>query len=115
MDKIYIRNLELETVVGVLPDERSSKQNLTLNITIICDLRKAGLSDNLGDTIDYKTMEDKVAAAIINNEFFLIERVAEVSAEICLETPGVKKVIVNVEKAGTMSFAESAIVEIERP
>lgn len=115
MDKIYIRNLELETLIGVLPDERTKKKNLTLNITLACDLRKAGVTDNLDDTIDYKTIEDKVASAIANNEFFLLERVAEFAAEICLETPGVDSVVVKVEKAGTMNYAESAVVEIERP
>jgi FolB domain-containing protein len=115
MDKIYIRNLELETLIGVLPKERSRRQYLTLNITLSCDLHTAGITDNLKDTIDYKTIEDKVASAIINGDFFLIERVAEVAAEICLETSGVEVAVVTVEKTGSMSYAESAIVEIERP
>jgi len=114
MDKIYIRNLKLETLIGVYPDERTVKQYLILNITLSCDLHKAGASDNLDDTIDYKTIEDNVASAIINGEFCLIERIAEAVAEICLEAPGVEGVIVRVEKSGTLTYAESAIVEIER-
>ena len=115
MDKIYIRNLELETLVGVQPEERRRKQLLTVNIILSCNLRKPGITDRLEDTIDYKIIEDKVASAIINNEFFLIERVAEVAAEICLEDPNVRNVVVSVEKEGTLKFGKSAVVEIERP
>lgn len=115
MDKIYIRNLTLETLIGILPDERIRKQSLNVNIAISCNLRKPGVTDRLEDTIDYKTIEDKVASAIVNNEFFLIERVAEVAAEICLETPGVEGVKVSVEKSGTLTHGQSAEVEIERP
>ena len=115
MDIIYIRNLKLETLIGIFPDERSRKKVITINIQLFCDLRKAGVSDNLDDTIDYKSIEDKVVETITGNEYYLIERVAEIIAEICLATDGVQKVKVSVEKAGTMSNAESAVVEIERP
>lgn len=115
MDKIHIRNLELKTLVGVQPEERRRKQLLTVNIILSCNLRKPGITDRLEDTIDYKIIEDKVASAIINNEFSLIERVAEVAAEICLENPEVGKALVSVEKKGTLSYGESAVVEIERP
>lgn len=115
MDKIYINNLELKTLVGVQPEERRRKQPLIVNIILTCNLRKPGITDRLEDTIDYKIIEDKVASAIINNEFYLIERVAEFAAEICLEDPNVRSVIVSVEKAGTLNYGKSAVVEIERP
>lgn len=114
MDIIYIKDLQLATLIGVYPEERKKRQTITLNIKIYCDLRKAGKSDNLNDTIDYKNIEDRIADTILNNEYFLIERVAELAAEICLETEGVNKVNVKVEKAGTLTYAHSAIVEIER-
>lgn len=115
MDFIHIRNLKLDTLVGVNPAERKQKRKVKINIQLGCDLRKAGVSDDLRDTVDYKTIENKVTAVITNNEFYLIERMAEVIAEICLETIGVEQVKVNVEKAGTLENAKSAMVQIERP
>lgn len=115
MDYIHIRNLKLDTLVGVHPDERRQKRKVKINIKLGCDLRKPGVSDDLRDTVDYKTIENKVTAIITNNEYFLIERMAEVIAEVCLETVGVEQVMVTVEKAGTLENAKSAIVEIERP
>lgn len=115
MDYIYIRNLKVDTLIGVQPNERRKKRKVRINIKIGCDLRKAGVSDDLRDTVDYKTIEDKVIAVTSNNEYYLIERMAEVIAEICLETIGVEEVKVSVEKAGTLDHAKSAMVEIQRP
>jgi FolB domain-containing protein len=115
MDIIHIRDLKIQTIIGVHRNERLRKKPVTINIQLFCDLRKAGISDDINDTIDYKMIEDKVTTVISNNEYFLIERIAEVTAEICLETAGVEKVRISVEKAGTLSYASAALVEIERP
>ena len=115
MDYICIRNLKVDTLVGVHPDERRERRKVKINIKLGCDLRKAGVSDDLSDTVNYKTIEEKVTAVISNNEYFLIERMAEVVAEICLETIGVEEVKVTVEKAGTLDYAKGASVEIQRP
>lgn len=115
MDYISIRNLKVDTLVGVNTEERQQKRKVKINIKLGCDLRKAGVSDDLRDTVNYKTIEEKVIAVISNNEYILIERMAEVITEICLETIGVEEVEVAVEKAGTLDYAKSAVVEIKRP
>ncbi len=115
MDIIQIRDLEIGTLVGVPHEERGRRTKIKLNIELFCDLRKAGVSDDLADTVDYKTIEDKVIAVIANNEFYLLERLAEATAEVCLENIGVEKVRVKVEKSGTLSRSKCVVVTVERP
>ena len=114
MDKIVLRNLKLNAFIGCTAEERSRPTLLVINITIVCDLRKPGLTDELKDTVDYKTIEDDIYLNLNNKVFQLVETVAEKSADICLLNEMVKKVVVNVEKAGSLDYTESAIIEIER-
>ncbi len=115
MDKIIIRDLKVPTIIGTFDWERHEKQEVILNIEISCDLRKAGKSDNLEDTTDYKTLKKRIIDLMVNAQYFLIEKAAESVAELCLSTAGVKKVKVTIDKPGALRYARSVAVEIERP
>ncbi|HBC87643.1 MAG TPA: dihydroneopterin aldolase [Lentisphaeria bacterium] len=115
MDKIIIRDLKIPAIIGTYGWERKKKQNIILNIEISCDLRKAGRSDNLEDTINYKTLKKQIIDHIRKSKYFLIEKAAGAVAELCLATKGVKKAKVTVDKPGALRYARSVAVEIERP
>ena len=53
MDKIIIADLRLRGIVGVNPEERTQAQDISLWITLHTDLRAAGNSDDLAETVDY--------------------------------------------------------------
>ena len=59
MDKIFINDLPLSTVIGTLPEERDLPQKIILDLEIDIDLTAASVSDNLYDTIDYSEIEAK--------------------------------------------------------
>ncbi len=113
-DKIHIRDLRLRAIIGIYPDERREKQDLIFNIELSCGLRKAGLSDDINDTVDYKSLKKRILAHVEKSSFQLIERLAETIAGLCLETPGVENVRVTVDKPGALRFARSVAVEIFR-
>jgi FolB domain-containing protein len=115
MDKIIIRDLKIETIVGTFERERKEKQDVILNIEISCELRKAGKSDKLEDTVDYKTLKNKIIRLVEKSKFFLIEKTAESVADLCLATHGVKAVKVTVDKPGALRYSRSVAVEIVRP
>jgi dihydroneopterin aldolase len=115
MDKIIIRDLRLDTFVGIFPKEKKIKQKVILNIEMVCDFRKACLSDNLSDTVDYKSVKQKIIVLVETGKFNLIEKIAEDTARICLSTKGVNSVKVTVDKPGALTKARSAAVQIERP
>ena len=115
MDKIHIRNLALRCIIGIYPEERTKLQDVVINVTMETDLRKAGQSDDLNDTVDYKTVKLEILDLVEKSEFKLIESLAERISEICLKANGVQSVTVTIDKPGALRFCKSVAVEITRP
>ncbi len=90
------------------------KQEVVINITLHADLRKPCESDNIADTIDYKKLKQRVLALVEPSGFFLIERMAEAIAQVCLEDRRVLRCDVGVDKPGALRFARSVAVEVSR-
>jgi len=114
MDKVLIKDLVARGVIGVYDWERVKPQEILINIILFGDLSKAGETDNIEDSIDYKTVAKGAQALAENCERLTVEALANDIANYCLETNGVIKVIVRVEKPGAVRFADSVGVEIER-
>ena len=115
MDKIFIRDLALRCIIGIFPEERREKQDIVINVEIHADLRTAGRSDDLKDTVDYKAIKKAILKLVEGSSFQLIESLAERIADIALENDKVKKVIVTIDKPGALRFARASAVEITRP
>lgn len=114
MDKIIIRDLSIRTLIGTKPHERRARQDVLLNIELRRDLRAAGRSDALTDTVDYETLKREIIELVEAAECFLIEALAEKVATVCLAAPGVESVRVTLDKPGALRFARSVAVDIER-
>jgi FolB domain-containing protein len=114
MDRIRIVDLQLRCIIGVYPEERRERQDVCLNITLFADLRAAGLSDCLADTVDYKSIKRDVRSLVEGSSFQLVEALAAAVARRCLQAPGVSRVQVRLDKPGALRFARSVAVEIDR-
>jgi D-erythro-7,8-dihydroneopterin triphosphate epimerase len=114
MDKIFIRDLALRCIIGIYPEERREKQDVVINVEMHCDLRKAGTSDDLNDTVDYKSIKKSILKLVEESRFQLIETMAESIAAIALSDAKVQAVVVTVDKPGALRFAKSSAVEITR-
>lgn len=114
MDKVIIKNLLARGIIGVYDWERDKPQEILINITLFGDLRKAGNSDSIDDSINYKTIAKGAQSLAENCQRMTVEALAQDIASFCLETEGVQKVLVRIEKPGAVRFAESVGVEIER-
>ena len=114
MDKIYIRDLTLRCIIGVYPQERNEKQDVIINLVLEGDLAPAGRSDDIVDTINYKTVKKRVIRLVERSRFLLIERLVEEIAASCLRDPVVRRVTVSVDKPGALRFARSVAVEVTR-
>jgi FolB domain-containing protein len=113
-DRIEIMDLLLRGIIGINDWEREKKQDILINITLYGDLRAAGESDDIADTINYRTVTKKVISHIENTKPFTVEALATSIARICLAETGVTRARVRVEKPGALRFANSVGVEIER-
>jgi FolB domain-containing protein len=114
MDQIIIKDLVARGIIGVYDWEREKPQEILINIVLFADLRRAGQSDDLNDSISYRTVAKRALAHAESAGRLTVEALAADLAQICLQEPGVQKVRLRVENPGAARFARSVGVEIER-
>jgi len=114
MDKVIIKDLLARGIIGINDWERENPQEILINISLFTDLFKAGESDDLADSVNYRTIAKQVLAHAETAHRLTVEALAGDIARLCLQQPNVQKVQVRVEKPGAVRFAASVGVEIER-
>jgi D-erythro-7,8-dihydroneopterin triphosphate epimerase len=114
LDRILIKDLLLRGIIGLNDWEREKKQDILINITLFADLRAAGKSDDIADSLNYRTVTKAVISMVEEeSEYQTVEALAAAIAKIAI-AHGAARVIVRVEKPGALRFAASVGVEIER-
>lgn len=113
-DKIRINELSVPCTVGTEDFERERKQNLIIDLEITTDLTDAGRTDNLPSTLDYSKLTEEIYRTISREKPFLIERAAQLAADICLSYETVEKATVSIKKPSALPLASSAEVQISR-
>jgi 7,8-dihydroneopterin aldolase/epimerase/oxygenase len=114
MDIVYIRELRVDTIIGVFDWERQIKQTLRFDLDMATDIRKAASTDDLTFTINYKAVSDRVIDYVANTHVQLIETLAENVAAIILNEFQVPWVRLKLSKAGAVAEARDLGVIIER-
>ncbi|MCK6569053.1 MAG: dihydroneopterin aldolase [Chloroflexi bacterium] len=114
MDKIFIKDLLARGIIGVREWERKKPQDILINVTVFADTIRAGETDDVADSVDYSALAKILQTHAESAARLTVEALASDLAKLCLELPGVKKVIVRVEKPGAVKFTKSVGVEIER-
>ena len=114
MDKVIIKDLVARGIIGVNDWERVKPQEILINLELYGDLREAGQTDDLEDSINYRTIAKQTLHIAETSERFTVEALAADIAEVCMATEGVRRAVIRVEKPGAVRFAESVGVEIER-
>ena len=97
-DRIELRGLRVMTRCGALPEERDRAQPFELDIDVFADLSVAGASDALADTVDYGALTALVASTLEQEQYTLLERMAERVAELVLADERVIEVGVRATK-----------------
>lgn len=114
MDIIYLRDLKIETIIGIFDWERSIKQTVSFDLDMAADIRKAAASDQIDDTLDYKAVAKRLIEFVGNSQFQLVETLAERVAEIILNEFNVRWVRLRINKKGAVRYANDVGVIIER-
>ncbi len=97
-DKILLKGLAFYGHHGVSPHEKALGQRFIVDVTMECDARAAGLSDDLADAVDYVPAYEIVKAVMEGESKDLIESVVEDIAGQILETLNVSAVRVTIKK-----------------
>ena len=114
MDKVFIENLEIETIIGIFGWEREVKQIVRISLEMSFDISKAGRSDKIDDALDYKKIGKSIVNLVENSSFFLVEKMAEEIASLVLKNKQIEKIKLRVEKPGALRGSKSVGVEILR-
>lgn len=114
MDIVFIRDLRIETVIGIYDWEREIKQTLVLDIEMGADVRKAAASENIEDAVNYKAVSKRLIQFVSEANCLLVETVAERCAAIILDEFDVPWVRLSVNKIGAVTGARDVGVIIER-
>ena len=113
-DRIFLRGLTAECVIGFIEWERRVKQTVVIDLELPVDCRRAAASDDVADTVDYKRVAKRALAYIEASEFKLVETLAHRLALVLLEEFGIEWVRISLNKPGAIRNSRDVGVLIER-
>jgi dihydroneopterin aldolase len=113
-DTIFLRDLRVETVVGIWDWERKIRQAVSIDLEMASDIRRAAVTDNIEDTLNYKAVAKRVQQFVGDSSFQLVETMAEKIAALILDEFSVPWVRVRINKPGAIRGARDVGVMICR-
>ena len=113
-DRVFIKDLLLRAIIGINEEERVKRQDVVVNIELEADCRPAAASDDIADAVNYRSIAKSTIDLVESSSFFLVEKLAEEIARLCLADLRVTRVRVTIEKPSAVRFAKSVGVSIER-
>ena len=113
-DRIYLRDLRTETIIGIFDWERKIRQTVSFDIEFPADVRRAARSDRIEDTLNYKSVAKRVLGFVEASEYHLVETLAEEVARLILREFTVEWVKLTVNKPGAVRDSRDVGVTIER-
>ncbi len=114
MDIIYLRDLRIETVIGIFDWERHIKQTVILDVEMGTDITKAATSERIEDTLDYKAVAKRLIQFVSESKYQLVETLTERCADIIVNEFDVPWVRLSLNKKGAIRGASDVGILIER-
>jgi dihydroneopterin aldolase len=114
MDKIFLRELQVEAVIGIWEWERRVKQTVSIDLEMETDARRAAAADAVNSTLNYRDVAKRVVELVAESEFELVESLAEAIARVVVREFGVGWIRVAVAKPGAIRGSRTVGISIER-
>ena len=114
MDIVYIRDLRVETAIGIFDWEREVRQWVSLDLEMAADIRPAAASDDIRDALDYKAISKRLIQLLRDSECQLIETLAESVALVVMQEFGVPWLRLRISKPDALRGAQDVGLLIER-
>jgi len=98
-DEVFLDAVQFYAYHGVNPEERTQGQRFIVDVRLMTDLQRAGMTDDLGSTINYSSVYKRVKAIMEGPPHDLIEAVAEeIAIALLAEFAAAMSVTVTVRK-----------------
>lgn len=118
-DRIVLSGMAFYAYHGVRPEEQAQGQVFTVDVTVEADLHRAGHTDEIGDSLDYREVYARVQQVVTGERYKLLEAVAEAVAHRLLEIERVQAATVCVRKphvqlGGPLAYAAVEVTRRKR-
>ena len=114
MDKIFLHELKIDTIIGIWDWERQIRQTVVIDLEMSADIARAAATDQVEDTLNYKLVAKRIQQFVGDSSFQLVETLAERIAGIIRDEFGVAWVRVTLHKPGAIRGSKDVGVMIER-
>ncbi len=85
LGRIRLKDIQFDSIVGILPYERANEQPVILNLTLWLDFAQAAKTEDLNESIDYAKLAEELKRFIRLSRFKLVETLVVKTAEYVLE------------------------------
>ncbi len=114
MDIIYLKDLRIDTIIGIYDWERRTRQTIILDIELGTDVKKAAETDAIEDALNYKEVAKRLISFVEESEYQLVETLAEKIADILLTEFDIPWLRLKLNKQGAVRNVRDVGVIIER-
>jgi len=114
VDKIFLRELKVETIIGFWEWERRIKQIVSIDLEIGTDARVAASSDGIAGTLNYEQLAKRLVEYVGGSQHQMVEALATAIGRIVIRDFGAPWVKVSVAKPGAIPSAREVGIVIER-
>ena len=114
MDRIFLRELKVEAVIGIWEWEQRIRQTVSIDLEMSTDARAAAGTDSVESTLNYRDVAKRVQAFVAGARFHLVESLAESVARLIIEEFNVAWIRVSIAKPGAIRGAREVGIVIER-
>lgn len=112
MAEIHIKDLEVETIIGINEQERTNKQVVKINYWITVDISHPAETDNIDDCVNYRTVNKQVIECVEGSSFYTLEKLTSEVLKVITSPQGVQKARVTVSKPGALRFTKDVSITL---
>ncbi len=114
MDSVFIKDLKVSCIIGILPHERQVEQELVINVRVHLDLSQCAKSGDLSLSVDYAALASKLAAFAKQAKEELLEVLAQRMCAMIFENFAAESVTLSLAKTQAVADCHMAGIEITR-
>ena len=114
MDKIFLNDLNIDTIIGIYDWERQTQQTLQFDLEMDWDIGAAAASDDIANTLDYGAIAQTIVQFVEASSYQLIETLAEDLCALLLSSYPIPKLKLSLSKPVALHGNNIAKIVIER-
>src|ERR1700719_802910 len=110
---IGFKNHRIRCILGDLPEERITHQDIFVDLKVVADFTLSSISDNLKDTIDYVELANICTSLAQEKQYNLMETFASDVVKIVIDRFPVETVWIRIKKPMGLPTAEFSTIELQ--